>query len=848
MATLGTSAKEKKHENKCYTCVDNLNLKSATGTIECRRYDSIESNMIETLIQLSLSELRELGYIGSANAGVTPNGIELDFGMDFRFKPQSRGTRGLTAIQCGWHPQPVEMIQHKKVIKHERIYINWESCLRQVLGTTLQGKVYPAGRIEEGSEAMNDLTEELMDAARRDMAHNYDMSDLLGIFGHHMSERAHYDGTFAQAWYAYNNAYYHSMQYSIDTDVWTDGMVLHAKYGGDTKWFKLDSSLPSDASQYRFESRVEAVHALSVWLNSLRHNDQKLVDVTYNSSGSQVWATHKHTEGTIDLALEVNNGTVIDWTCATGAGVTYTQLQNSMPIDERPALVKYRNYNKHNVLEDLPCDISDAVNKMDRQLKRGYNFGLAIDPKIMEMYKAAALRDKCDPMALNSLYDIDEVDILDGTGYWFYTIKDSNESRRNIRHLTDQERTGLDPIFIGPKDNMCNNIVMNYDSLGGVAVWDFRLFASNLLCSPIASELEGREPHQPLLIPCLCEEAIKGCVKPTDDGCIEAGFMVSDVKQTADGKYQFTIMDTTTGISAMDNPSHNYLIQFDDGSQYEFNTANPTVTFDVWMFPMVFNVIQTVYKNAGDESCKDTFNYSKTQGDNITIKGDCSLIELSLDWDITKKEMTNQVEVCDYSFEKPIIDGDGFYINYSVDGTNKQLQIPAAIAAGDWAAVTAYINMFLGDNDYLGTASHDATTDVLTISGTNLVWLEFNHGCRASAPSNCTTMDNTFEKYVLTVKDRSDYDNDTLLESTFTLTTDCGTLVFDEIPYNEDVTDLITCTGSTATIKLEASLQTELGCSFDVVSEVAYDSNVNPTSSNLNRMSSSISEEGTIKK
>lgn len=810
----------------CYKCpsggaAPEINVSGKVMQLDCRMYTEM-GNDLETRLSAMQADIFAANLIDIVEIGVDT--ARLSFGKKLKFKTQSRGAGGLSKYECAVDYQIPDIIRHDKLGYTEMLYVHYKGCPKKFISTELQGMVFENEAFSDANDPNNALGDWIMGGARETVSEAVQFTDIIGQYGG-ANERANaYDGILAQAYWAYTGmAFFHSVEFTVDEAILTDGMYLHAKYSGCQIDLQFDSSQPSDPSEERYATYAELYMRLVDWLNHevLTVSGRRYVDATYVSN--KVIVTSKWTEETVNLQMFVDaEATVKSWAaCDTFPGVTYETLQGAMPIDERPFLVKWRRYNLNNVLSALPEDIFNATIDMDKTLLMpGQSLALYIDDKLWQTYRQALKTRPTDATAYNieddyTVYTIDALSEYGGTGIWFITVESTTEMLRNIAHLVDVERADMDAISLTVTPN-CREMEMLYEVLHGVMVKDFRLFASNLLCSPFADQL--KEPYEKTLpmIPCFNRAVRSTWIDPIscETGCnIMASFVIADEYKNGalyeldgviyvleDGGvlpngafpvYEIQFKDTTTGIPITQTADYEYVITTDGGAEIVLTGKDPIFQYSGSATGITFNVTQTVSIPGLANCAASTYNASDDFPDDYPFecRGACADLELDFKGRIDRNLLDS------YSIANPIFQvGD-------TDVVNENETI--ALVANNGADAATELQAYLTANSLPGTAVWDGGSNTLTIAGTGISWDTFDGDPFVQA-----------EEFDITVLDDTVYDTGDGIASAEVRVYVTGGAVeqtFADLPENELITD-----NSATGWDVRATITTKFGCTFEL--------------------------------
>lgn len=818
----------------CYECHDNgsgfVKTRGQEYKLECRMFTQI-GEAVETRMTARQTDIFATNLIDIVEVGV--DSAEITFGKKFKFKAQSRGGGGLSKYECGDDYQIPELIKHHKVVYTELLYVHFKGCPKELISTELQDMVYMMDEYQESYNVDNMLSDMFLVAAREAIAEQIQYTDITGIYGSANERSNSYDGILAQAYWAYTGlAYFHSIKYTINESIFLTGTYLHAKYAGLELTVQYDDSQASDPTQNRFQTRQECYEAIVDWLNDdvRTASDRKYVDATWNMN--EIIVTSKWAETTVNLQMYVSDKPEADWvSCDVFTGVDYETLQGVMPIDERPILVKWRRYTDDNILQLLPHDIYVATRDLDNTLLMpGQVWALYIDSYLWAQYNQALKTRPAEATSYDlsddyNVYTLDALSEHGGTGIWFVTVESATPALRNIAHLVDTtDRSRAETIQIRLSDD-CRKMKMFYEMLHGVMVKDFRLFASNLLCSPFSKLL--KEPWEKTIpnIPCWNRKVRDSFIEPGkfDNDCkARAGFVrvdeykndalyavpdgmggyVINVQEAGETKpngalpvYEIQFKDTTTGISPsqLANTEYEYLVQTDDGLQYILTGKDPIVQYVSESAGTTFNIIQTVtVKNdEGEVVCVDTHNASDYFGEDYPFRcaGACDSVDAKFEGRIER------------SFVYSIADGTTYNanINVFVKGVAAVIDM-TGVPAADADAAAAKINQWFLDNGYAGNAAGDGSDDI-TIFSPEVIFIDHAAG------------DAYENEKLITIIDSTTYDEADGTDSVEVFVYNQGdpqpgTPTYTELPNQAAV-------AVTGPYTIDLNFTTKLGCSFE---------------------------------
>lgn len=784
--------------------------------IECRKYTDA-GILFENRATAEVNQL----VVGNV-AEVVENGIdtaEYSYEPKFMFDVQSRGGGGLGKHQCGFDPQKVQFSQHRKLGNVNRVYIHWADCMRSYIGTDWQDMISPDGSAQGMLEPGTMLTDKLFMAARQSVAKAVNYNSVIGIFGGPNKKANAFNGVLAQAYWAFTgNAYFMSVQYDVDITQWVDGTFLHAKYAGihTSIDLELDSTQPSDPSLNRYQTVAEGMVALAQFLNTeaIKTNGRRYVDAV--ASGNSVVVTSRYAEMLVDLDMFISADPIVEsWmNCKQYPGVTLNIIRNVMPIDERPFLVNYQKYTYDNILTALPNDIFRATSDFNEDLiEDGQEMYLVIDPDLMDNY-IHALEMRTNQATGFNLMDKFEGRIirhkaLANEGLWFVTAGSSNPALRNIASLIDAQGQG-NSVLVPANNREDGEMELTYDTYHGVMVRDFRLFASNLLCSPFVTRLTEPTKEDERLLPCY-NKRVREAFDETPDrlvGCdVKANFVIEAEYQNEakyelggviytleDGQtrpagalpvYEIQLKDTSIGIPVGETATYSYEVIAEDGTTVVYTDKNPIIQFSASASGITFNVRQTV--TVGD--CSDFFIASDHYEVDypFTMVGACSDINASLLGTIFRTP--------DYTLAAGFTANSN--INVFVAGVADVIDMSTAT---DPASAAALVQAYLDAGNYTGVAAENA--GALEITGSLSVI--FIDNVAAEAFTN---------PKIVTIEDQTawdEYDGLAAFEGSVycVAATPPVSPQFTELPNEEAITD---CGGD---FYVSGQIQSDLGCTL----------------------------------
>lgn len=676
MASIGTLYPVDGQRERCYSCPSSnsggaVKYKGKKMHLECRQFTEI-GNAMETITTAQMTDIFQTKLIHVRPIGV--DDAKMSFGRKMKLKAQSRGGGGVDKYTCKKDFQVPKLIKHDKKGFTEMIYVHVDMCPKEFISTELQDMVFQSDSLSDAYDVDNALSDMIILSARETVAEHVQYVDITGIFKGPDEKANAYDGILAQALYAYKGyAYFQSIKYTMDTGEVTDGTYIHMKYGGATIAIQFDSTEVSDPDINLYATHSEVLAAMVVWLNTeaVDVSGRRFVDATY--SGNDLYVTSKFAEYDIPLQMTVSSTDTLNWVdCDIYRGFIAEQLQACMPIDERPVLLKWRAYTESTVLTDLVEDIYTASCNLDNTLLRdGQKWAIYIDDYLLKKYRHALKTRPAMATAYNleddyNIYPLDALSQHGGTGIWFITPEADIEENRNIMHLVDTERSDTNDISLLLSPD-CRTMELLYETLHGVLVKDFRLFASNLICSNFETILETKTPHKDTLpsIPCYntkVRELFTDWNVESASCTIKAGFEITaeylneaigydpigeEIVEIEAGNeleaghlavYEFQITDTTSGIAPnlLSSTTYSYAVTTSDGLSFTLTDKNPILQYTGDAAGITFNIIQTVTSG----TCVSTFNASKHYETDFPFEmlGDCDDITPEINGSITDTE------------------------------------------------------------------------------------------------------------------------------------------------------------------------------------------------------------------
>lgn len=819
----------------CYKCTkknQEILVGGKQQKLECRNYTP-QGLMLETMSAAQMSELFDKKLIHVLPIGVDTAEFSTDKTLEFR--AQSRGGGGLSKYQCGLDYQAPKMIRHKKLAFTERLYVHSNICVQALISTEFQDMAFPNDSYSDRELTNTEFTDILSLAARFAVMKHVNHADVVGVFGGANEYANAYDGILAQAYWAYTrNAYFHSLKYTIDEDTLIDGTFVHVKFAGKDIDIEYDSTKATDADLERYATREEVYARIVTFLNDDVATDggRKYVDATYYLN--TVVVTSKWTAEWINLGITIDSKATIDWaSCDSQNGVVIETEQGVMPIDERPFLVKYREYTTDNILQALPFDIYNATKDMDSNLLNANQvWALYIDKYVLDKYNFAKSQrtvnqPQGDIVAMfgENIFTLDALSAHGGTGLWFITAVERNGANvrfRNVKHVVDT--AGMPQAYIGIKDN-CRELDLAFDQLHGVFVYDFRKFASNLLCSPFVSNL--KEPHEATLevLPCYNKQVRDNFRNPLQfaECSIEAQFVKEaefinealyalpnpmgtgyDIYVLEDGDvkpngalsvYQIKFKDTTLGIpmDKVGDVVYEYVVTTSDGASATFTSKDFTFSYVGNAAGIALNVAQTVTL----DNCTSTFDASVAYATDypFATMGSCEDLNPAFSGYIQKTAIYTVTSVL-------------FNTSATVTGApDATIDLSANPDANDAVEAANIINAYFAANDISGIA--EGVGNVLSVYSPDVVFVDLDG------------TDAFDQVHQISMFDGTAYDaNDGL--ASIEIKVYCQTQLapanptFESLPNIEEID---TC-GAFAGWEVEAVVTTIAGCTFNLAATV----------------------------
>ena len=575
--------------------------------------------------------LMDPNFIQNARAGTL-----IDYGWKFRFEVKSKATGGLGICECGFDPSPFDRVHFKRQIGGlPRLYVHARECPRELIGTELEPVFYTPNKPTKSPNVENEYTRAIVAAMVKSVGKNFSTSAVLGIKGDSQREMSHFYGIIAQAWFAAQNATYNSAKYTVDSTEFTDTISLAVKIGGEQKIFTLESTVTGETG---YDAIIEGVlatatyanaqalfNAVCVWINGRTlASGQRVYEA--QSFGYDVFITHKHVAEILDVRFQVIEvGATPDWQASPSCDkVTYTIIQQPMPIDERPIILPYTPINQYNAYDVL----HDALHLYSMQVRQedlneydvtGNVIGslmvkMYCDKNIYSMFKAAQRRQEnamdLEIQTQNGVSQpIDMIPLtqLEGTGLFFFTTE------RNMLGLTDIVAGNQAFIAQAPEylDNIAGTINYAFEMNALVTLKNFRTFGVNLGCNhPYLQKLIGHtaDNDTACCIPCLHPEVLKCAIPATTTCNVTPGFCVKTVAVDADaGEYKLVIESTASGFDIGEDIDISYTVTFNSGTQTVLTFSANEPVFEIPFYTSAFNGLSAmITQSITNGSCSVT--------------------------------------------------------------------------------------------------------------------------------------------------------------------------------------------------------------------------------------------------
>lgn len=596
-------------------------------------------------LRIGVMEESDLVNVGLMDPNFIQNartGTLIDYGWKFRFEVKSKATGGLGICECGFDPSPFDRVHFRRQVGGlPRLYIHARECPREFIGTELEPVFYTPNTPTKSPNVDNDYTRAIVSAMVNSVGKNFSTSAVLGIKGDSQREMSHFYGIIAQAWFAAQNATYNSAKYTVDSTEFTDTISLAVKIGGEQKIFTLESTVTGESG---YDAIIEGVlatatyanaqalfNAVSVWINGRTlASGQRVYEA--QSFGYDVFITHKHVAEILDVRFQVIEvGATPNWQASPSCDkVTYTVIQQPMPIDERPIILPYTPLNQFNAYDVL----HDSLHLYSMQVRQedlneydinGNIIGplmvkMFCDKNIYTMFKAAQRRQE-NPMDLeiqtqngvSQPIEMIPLTQLEGTGLFFFTTE------RNMLGLTDIMAGNNAFIAQAPEylDNIAGTINYAFEMNALVTLKNFRTFGVNLGCNhPYLQKLIGHtaDNDTACCIPCLHPEVLKCAIPATTTCNVTPGFCVKIVAVDADaGEYKLVIESTATGFDLGEDIDISYTGTFNNGVQTVLSFSANEAVVEIPFYTSALNGLSAmITQSITNGSC--TTSVTKTIG------------------------------------------------------------------------------------------------------------------------------------------------------------------------------------------------------------------------------------------
>lgn len=611
-------------------CCDNFNPSTQMTNAQKVNYGQDQQIYCGTLtnaatvgLRLGIMQDTDLVSVGLMDPSFIQNaraGTLIDYGWKFRFEVKSAATGGLSSCECGFDPSAFDRVHYKrKVGGLPRLYVHARECPPALIGTELEPMFYTPNTGTKNYNVNNDYTRAVVASMITSVGNNFSKSAILGVKGNSQRDISHFYGIIAQAWFAAQNAYYNSAKYTVDSAEFTDTISLAVKIGGEQKIFTLESTITGDPA---YDTVIDGVlatatyataqalfNAVCAWING-RTAVNGLRCYEAQSTGYDVYITHKHVAEVLDVRFQVIGvGKTPDWQASPACDkVTYTVIQQPMPIDERPIILPYTPINQYNAYDVL----HDALYQYTMQLKQedlneydaaGNIIGslmvkMYCDKNIHSMWVASQRRqDKPIELMIQTANGISQpiemipLTQLEGTGLFFFTTE------RNVIGLTDA--AAGNPAFIQKApdylDNIAGTLNYGFEMYGLVTLKNFRTFGVNLGCNhPFLQHLEGHtaDNDTACCIPCLQPEVVKCAIPATTTCNVTPGFCVKIVTVDAEagaGEYKLVIESTASGFDTNEDITITYTGTFNNGVQTVLTFTADTETVEIPFYASSLN-------------------------------------------------------------------------------------------------------------------------------------------------------------------------------------------------------------------------------------------------------------------
>lgn len=768
------------------------------------------------------------------------DGFRLESDIYFYSEARSIGSGGrLSQFDCGLDISEIQVQQHRKEAYPSLIYEHFEYCPKKFISKYLQSLVAPNNTMADfNSQPKMDMVRYLMQSANDAIRRAVQYSDVIGVFGAPgvNSERTHYDGILAQAYYAATaNVFYYTVKYTIDESIFIDGKYLAIGMGMPFFAVKFDTVSP-DIAQNKFATRAECYQAICQWIMSSSSVGGSGVSLVATFSGNEIIVIDQRPAMKFELKFTVLNDTPtesIDW---ISEGISARVLQQAMTIDERPTLVQYRPYTPTTVLVDLLTDVQNVKvlfplivsQLMSSPTPR--EWGLWIDPRLLQMYNNAYNQRTALSSPVGSIFDefsgnVHQLTALENTGLWFVApqgdIQNMNTGANLVHFVGGENLTS----WFDQRTDMVN---LKMNTLHGIYAKDWRLFAANLLNSPFANQnlspnrkfdeagkAKTHKEYLQQLIPCLAESnretrivTNRSQICELNAGMRIDGIFLNEAKYavqnpdgtyaihtlqdgdtrpfTAKNVYELHIQDATTGLQVGDTPTYSYTITFASGAAIVSTQANPIITFvgDGQISLMIEQVVTAA-------GCSSTSYLGESTNMYEVVTG-CGDIDFAIAGRIYKSDLYSITSATGWNTSITLSTGT---IDLSANTANT--------AAGAKAIVEAYLTA----NSLGGSVEVDGNTMVVESPSVQFVSL-------ATTP----TATNFTRQWYIQIADNTIYDENNGVASV-SLTYSCSDSSNDEteatLVFNKPIAS---CTG--LDWKVIATVVTKQGCQFEFLNVI----------------------------
>lgn len=766
------------------------------------------------------------------------DGFRLDSDVYFYSEARSIGSGGrLSQFDCGIDVSTIQVQQHRKVAYPTQIYQHYDYCPKEFISKQLQYLVAPNNNLSDfNNQPKVDMVAKLMESANDAIRRAVQYSDVVGVFGAPgvQPERVHYDGILAQAYYASTaNVFYYTVQYTIDESIFVDGKYLTVAMGMPFFTVKYQTVSPI-AAENEFGTRAECYQAICQWIMSNSTIGSNGIALTATFAGNEITVIDQRAAMKFELNFKVSSDeptSGVDW---THEGVSAAVLQQAMTIDERPTLVQYRVYTPTTVLVDLLTDVQNVkvlFPLIVSQLMQGREWGLWIDPRLLQMYTNAYNQRTALSSPVGSIFDefngnVHSLTALENTGIWFIAPQGDTANMNagaNLVHFTGGE--SLQSWYDSRKDEV--SIKMN--TLHGIYARDWRLFGANLLNSPFAnkylsqtrkfSEPTKAKTHQEYmqqLIPCMAESNREARVITNRTEMCQlnasmeiAGVYLNEAKyavQNPDGSYairtlqdgdtrpftaknvyELHIQDTSTGLQVGDTPTYLYTATFASGASITSTQQNPIITF-VGDGQIALTVEQVVTA-AG---CQAT-SYIGSANDMFQQIVGCGDIDFAISGRIYKSDLYLITSATGWNTSITLSDSN------SIDLTGN--------SANTIAGAKTIIEAYLTTNNLGGSVEVDGNDMIVESPSVGFVSL-------ATTP----TATNFVRQWYIQIEDNTVYDENNTVSAvslTYSCADNSNSVTVETLAFNEPIA---TCSGSDW--KVIATVLTSQGCQFEFLNIV----------------------------